>query len=359
VSQIGRRYGNIPPPEVMDAAGGSEVHARGRCPRRRRLWRAALLACLLGAGACRTPPSRAALSTRASAEHATRSGEWRAAADRWYELFLAGDGADAKPCLETARALIELGDGQSAAGILEVGLAHHPDDPDLLEMKGDALVASGFRLAAEAWYERALGQDPGRVSCLRSLARQRMALGKESAAVHPLQRIIELGGEDLETWLLLAKAQQADGELVAAYDAWCHALTLGEAGIPDVLQAALLCLEGSVREARPEAMRHCTGWLEHAVERDPQCTRAHFQLGVLYERSGEIDKAVGSYRRAIETDPACLMALTNLAILYSTTGDEAGTREMVDLALRLETDDGRRHALVRLLERFDGDADEE
>jgi Flp pilus assembly protein TadD len=94
-------------------------------------------------------------------------------------------------------------------------------------------------------------------------------------------------------------------------------------------------------------------WLRTAVERDPQCVRAHFQLGVLCEELGRREEAIEHYRRAVEIDPGCLMALTNLAILYSSHGDESHAREMVDRALALEQDGNRRRALQKLLDTFE------
>lgn len=302
------------------------------------------------AGCAAQSPRKATMGTRSSAERATRSGDWAAAADTWYAIFLNGGSSQVEPCVETARALIELGDAQSASSIVKVGLENHPDDPLLLEMMGEALAASGFRRAAEGWYERALARDPDCASCLRGLARQRMALGKESAAVRPLERLVALDEADYEVQLLLARSRTASGDLVGAFDAWSRAFELGHGELEDRLAAAVLYTDGRVRRAHPGAAAKCAGWLSESIARDPQCTRAHFLLGVLRERLGELGRAETSYRRAVETDPACLMALTNLAILYSTQGDLAKTQATVDRALALETDEHRRRALARLLE---------
>jgi len=351
----------------MDVEVGSLVHSdrtAGRPPcgrsrvesprvgtRARRGAAVVLLSVLTGLAGCTAQPARkATLETRSSAEHATRTGDWALAADRWYAIFLDGGSTQVRPCVETARALIGLGDPQSAASIVKVGLDHHPDDPRLLEVMAEALAASGFRRAAEGWYERALARDPDCITCLNGLARQRMALGKESAAVRPLERLVALDAADYEVEILLARARTACGDLVGAFEAWCRAFELEPGQPEDRLAAAVLYMDGRVRTAHPDAAATCAGWLRQSVESDPQCTRAHFQLGVLHERLGELDRAETAYRRAVETDPACLMALTNLAILYSARGDEAKTQAMVDRALALETDEHRRKALTRLVE---------
>jgi lipopolysaccharide biosynthesis regulator YciM len=123
--------------------------------------------------------------------------------------------------------------------------------------------------------------------------------------------------------------------------------------VEDTVEAASLIVDESFLRAHPEAAERMCGWLERAVAREPQCTRAHFQLGVLAEEVGRREEAIEHYRRAIEIDPACLMSLTNLSILYASLGDEKGTREMVSRALALEQDGNRRKALQKLIEPFD------
>ena len=43
--------------------------------------------------------------------------------------------------------------------------------------------------------------------------------------------------------------------------------------------------------------------LQKAIEVDPQCARAHMELGVLLHLSGEIPKALISFEKAVELAP--------------------------------------------------------
>lgn len=344
---------------VHQAAHGSPVRSSGGSSQAAGWRRMGLTAVAALVAACAGGvPRKADLETRSTAEQATRTGDWKAAADRWYAIFLAGGCAEVQPCVETARALIELGDPESASSIVKLGLDHHPDHADLLEMEAEALVACGFRRSAESSYARALAGHPDCRTCLLGLARQRMELGKESQAIRPLERLVALGCADYEVLSLLARARLAAGDVPGAFEAWCAAFDLepaigrelAEGEIADRLEAAMLFTDPSLQAVQPSAPEACGRWLKRVIERDPQNTRAHFELGVLYERCGKLDLAIGSYRRAVETDPACLVALTNLALLYSKRGEVSLTRAMVDRALALETDDGRRKALERLVE---------
>lgn len=316
---------------------------------------ALLIAALFAFAACQSHSSMPrAVETRSDtlpqAEAATRTGNWKMAAECWYSIFVSEDGKTVKPCAETARALLKLKDAESASNVLDRGLLKHPDDPDLNEMKGEALVALNYRRPAEDCFQKALKVDPTRVSALISLAKLRIALGYEGSAVAPLQKAIEITGGDFESYQLLARASSASGDPCGAYQAWVKAFTLGDGSVDSLVTASTLYMNDAVRRAHKDAASSCKRWLERAVERDPQCTQAHFELGVLHEELGNKEAAIKHYRRAVETDPGCLVALRNLAVLYASMGDEAKMREMVMRALPLEQDADRRRALLRLLE---------
>jgi tetratricopeptide (TPR) repeat protein len=278
-------------------------------------------------------------------------------------VWLATPQGDAQACAEAARAFLELGDAESAGNMLDQGIARFPKDANLVEWKSRSLEKLGFRRAAAEYLERALALEPNRASALLGLGRIRVELGLETAAVEPLRQFVAQTGGDAASHALLARALRGARDLSGSYQAWKRSFELGEPRVEDFLSAASLALDADVRAAHPEATATSRGWLELALSRDPMCTRAHFQLGLLSHELGAYAQAVEHYRRAVETDPGCLMAITNLAILYSGAGDEAGTRQMVARALDLERDEDRRRALRRLLDPFeskpeDSDAEE-
>jgi len=316
---------------------------------------AACALCFLGA--CHTrgalPQPSVESNPREAAVEAMQVGNWSLAAERWYAVFLQERDA-AEPCAMTARALLHTNDADSASHVLDIGLEKHPDDPDLCELKGDALVKLGFRRPAEEFYTRALKADPKRVSAMLSLASLRMDLGWEQAALAPLDQAIAIQGGDPATWYLLARARRAAGNPCGAYEAYEKSFGLQNGSVEDLVNAATLPLSDTLRSTHPEAPAVMLGWLERAVKQDPQCTKAHFMMGVLCESLGKSDDAIGHYRRAVETDPGCLMSLRNLAVLYAARGDVADTREMVTRALELEKDHDRRNALQKLIETAEG-----
>lgn len=315
---------------------------------------------LASIAACRTakaPKVRPGEPDAKAAAAATQRGDWRAAAERWWAVWLAAPNGDAKACAEAARALLQVGDAESASNLLDQGLAKFPQDPELVEWKSRTLEKLGFRRAAEEYLERALQIDPDRSSALLALGRVRVDLGLEMSAVAPLRKFIGQTGGDADSYALLAHALRGSGDMSGAYQAWLRVFQLGQPKVEDLLRASSLALDPDVRAAHPEAPSTSRGWLERALGMDPMCTEAHFQLGLISHELGAYEQAIAHYRRAVETDPSCLMAITNLAILYSGAGDEAQTRQMVGRALDLEKDTERRRKLQRLLDPFEKKSD--
>lgn len=329
--------------------------------RLRRAHGAAALACCalalgaFGAAGCRTQsklPRTVPVTKdlRSQAERASAAGKWDAAAQSWWSIFCASQQKDEHACAETARAMLRLEDPESAIGVLKQGIANNPASAQLHELHGDALVQRNFRRAAESCYQKAVELEPKRASAWRALGRVRLELGYEKGALEPLRRAVELGIDDAPIWLLVARAARGAGDTCAAFDAYQRAFERSSADTATYIEGSTLCLESVVCRTRPDAIAVCRGWLDRAIEIDPQCTLAHFQLGVLAELENDADRAIEHYCRAVEVDPAYLPALRNLALLYAQRRDVPNTRKTVERALELERDPDRRKALEKLLE---------
>ena len=52
----------------------------------------------------------------------------------------------------------------------------------------------------------------------------------------------------------------------------------------------------------------------------PRIPDAHYNLGLLYEEKGDIERAIGEFKKEIEIHPAAHPAHFNLALLYGKTG---------------------------------------
>ena len=291
---------------------------------------------------------------RPAAVQASLAGEWVPAAHYWREVFELSKGTDLRACLESAQAMSNLKDYEGASNILQLGLDEYPNNPDLLACKGDALVALGFRRSAEACYERCLEVSPNRIPVLCALGHLRLTLDRETAAVGPLQRALDLGCDKLSTRERLATAYRDSGRPAHAWVLYVSRMNLDPPASPEfVTEAACLALDPALLATHPDATAVALVWLECCLLLNPNHTEAHFQHGVLSEAIGNSLDAIDSYRRAIETQPSFLPALTNLALLFAELQHEGPCREMVARAVELESDHDRRIALWDLLGRFE------
>ncbi|MCH2106555.1 MAG: tetratricopeptide repeat protein [Planctomycetes bacterium] len=281
---------------------------------------------------------------------ASRRGDWAVAADLWHRVYLA-DGLDnSRACLETSRALAELGDPGSAEALLRDGLKRFPESAALHELHGRVLEETGWRRAAEAAYGKALEFQPGLVNSLAGLGRVRLQLGLETSAIPPLARLVELD-PSVESLRLLTEAARSAGDHVIAYDAYLHLFELSPGTLWEFVDAGSLGLSPSLRVERRASGPVCEAWLSRALELDPQCTRAHISLGRHRVLAGEDDEAAAYLLRALETDPASVEVIFELTELELRRGERDAASELLDQAGELVEDEASRTRLEALLAR--------
>jgi protein O-GlcNAc transferase len=288
-----------------------------------------------------------------TAQEAAAAEDWPQAADLWYRIHLSEQVKTALPYLETARALYNSGDHESACQMLRDGLAHFPEDQALLAYYASRLEELGFQRAAEMYYARLVEVDPDSYVGWLGLGRVRMGIGHELAAEEPLERALLLNPESAEAHTYLARSSQVSGDRPRAYDHYLEAIRLGANDPSLLLDAGSITIEEEVLRARPDASERGLSWISMVLEIDPQSTCAHYLRAVHLEKRGDKTGALVSYMRAAETDPSCVPALSRLAELYAEAGDLMRAGEMVNRALAVEQDPARRQALLGLLESGD------
>jgi tetratricopeptide (TPR) repeat protein len=293
------------------------------------------------------PSQRGQRADVVSARAATRQQDWATAASRWNDVFRTSGGSP-EACLETARAFLMLHQEECAKQVLDIGLEQFPTDPALLEMQGRVLSRMGFRRAAESCFEKSLSIDAKRPVALEELAKVRLELGLHAAATEVLQQRIRLGNCEPDVWLLAARASWQCGKLCDAFRAYEQAFQRPPCSTAELVSAASLYADERVRRKDEQAQRLALDWLTRAVQADPQCTLAHYYLGMIHEDRGDLECAAACYQRAAETDPACLSALTALAQLHHRRGNFEASRAFALRALELEKDSTRRAALERM-----------
>lgn len=317
---------------------------RGSAPARRG-WVAALALC--GWACTARPEAPVDRSAEATARAATARGDWSAAARLWNELLVAGGGPE--PYLETARALWNLRDEETAQALLDRGIALHPEDPGLHMLRGKLLRKRGFRRAAELDFSEVTELAPEDAEAWLELGRVLLELDLPVRAALCLEHHLKLAGPNPEASFLLGRSCAESGELAAAVESFDTSLGDTATVTRLVSAAGAVADERHADECAPYAER-ALAWVDRALEIDPQNAEASYVRGCLLEILRRDADALAAHERAVELDNFHLLAMTRAAELYARMGDVQRADRMIDRALDLNIASSRRRTLERLRE---------
>lgn len=271
--------------------------------------------------------AQAALQYEQAARLATEKGRSDEAIEAWLGLI------QLKPeRLEPARACAELlvaaGHNEQAAKVLREALGRAVSAPEEVQLAAWELLA---RLApgdgsAHDWlaktYAKRRDRD-GATRQLRLIADRQEKDGDDQALVDTLERIVVLGGEDVDLLRRLGDAHDHLGRTAAAVDAWCRAADLAvEAGRLDDAKLVIV----------------------RALENVPASAPLRARAAETALREGDRDTALVELRRAAD--------------LASGSGDAVHAKDLLGRLCALRVDDMvARLRLVELL-REQSDPDE-
>lgn len=220
-----------------------------------------------------------------------------------------------------------LGQFDQAAVMFRQACQLLPDDPIAHKDFGVALCAArqwdeaAAVLGALHESARDAAEQPDDV-LVRSLARCHLHLGRPRPAKLLLEPLAERDAHSAETWLLLAHAALADGDLMTARRAAQQAVTLqARSGEVHVL-LGYVCL-------RKRQDRLAAQAFETAVRLGANDAMTHCMMGRAYHRLGDLSRAGACYRRALQIDPACRPAQRLLAALPAPGAVEDSTADEV------------------------------
>jgi tetratricopeptide (TPR) repeat protein len=178
------------------------------------------------------------------------------------------------------------------------------------------------------------------------------------AALKVLERAATRWPDDTLLHLLIGRTHLKQGHGAAALPALQRSFELEpRAGTCLFIASAFDQLERS-----PEGVP----WLHRALEVDPNNEEAHYNLGCLRTRKGDLEGAIASLRRAIEIDPNYALAHAKLAYVLTSSVprplgfDDPNWVEAVEhykRAVELDPNDGWSHAHLTALDETDNVAD--
>ncbi|MCP4537475.1 MAG: tetratricopeptide repeat protein, partial [Chloroflexi bacterium] len=257
----------------------------------------------------------------------------------------------------------QLGDFDRAADWFAQALERHPHKPNLAWGLALSQANAGQLEAAIASFQRFKQLDPGRartfqvdltIEGLRKILRGELGphayqidtmlnrafhyadMGEWETALTWVNRVVELVPDDDDVLYNQARILQEVDE---------------DASIPIYERAASLTKDnarpaynlGNIYKRRGERERAITVY-EQAIAIDPTFSSPHHNLGTIYEEMGEMERAIELWRKTLEIDPShqnARIALRNAGVAEETEAD------------RREADrDRRRAALAKRVRRF-------
>ena len=215
---------------------------------------------------------------------------------------------DSSAELHKAEALIAGGDYAGAAQACDTYLAAHPGDLRALATKASFLERAGFGDEAIKVIQSAVGLHPEFPALAQMLGIARLRSGHYAAAVDELSGVVQQKPKDLNARANLGAALILGGRTRDAITSLRDGLkpTSLDAEALNNLGVAYLAL-GRIRSAAAN--------LERAVKR-LETPRILLNLGVVQERDGELEKALGTYEQVLRLrpqDPEAIAARKRLA----------------------------------------------
>uniref|UniRef100_A0A7S4UB31 Probable UDP-N-acetylglucosamine--peptide N-acetylglucosaminyltransferase SPINDLY n=1 Tax=Alexandrium monilatum TaxID=311494 RepID=A0A7S4UB31_9DINO len=227
-------------------------------------------------------PSAAALAELGSRLKA--AGDWRGAAERYYEALRLD------PTLLVAE--LNLGALFLASGDLQHALEHteraytlDPRSVDAMNNMGAICQAQANFETAAQWYRAALRLSP---SCEATLSGLAMALVSRGLQI---------------------KSQDPKGAIKCYQEALVHSPMNANAYYN-------LGVSYAERHKYDKALINYS----LTVHFDPRCAEAYNNMGVIYKEQENLDKALKCYHMAIQCNPRFAQTLNNLGVAYTTTG---------------------------------------
>ncbi len=265
------------------------------------------------------------------------------------------------PRLALVRYHLALNESTLAVAAAQQGVAAIPNQPDLLDALGRALISTRDLNQAESTYNKLAQLQRNSALPLLRLAEIHLMSGNRDDAVQQLKRALVLDPDNLLAQKTLSDVHIAErrfdaaiqiareiqkkhpkreigyaleGAAQAAQKHWEPAIAVYRAGLKAVPGSTELgarlhsLLEASGQ--RGEAERFMSQWLrEH-----PADAAFQFYLGDVAMMRGQLPQAEARYREVIKLQPDNALALNNVAWLLA-TGKKPGAVEMAERADRL------------------------
>jgi tetratricopeptide (TPR) repeat protein len=215
------------------------------------------------------------------------------------------------------------------------------EDAQAQTYRGMAYVVYGRQNAAQddirrgaALLQQALAERPAHGEAQFLLGFARLQLGEIQAAVAPLERSVEIGGEIPERLNALAQAYEAQGNDPALIEATYRRALEAQPAASDVWVNY-----GRFLETQGQVERAVQAY-ETAAREEPALVASHYNLGTAHLRLGRVEQGREALQEAVRLNPDHADALTNLGVLSAQRGNTEDAGRLFARAVAAEPDNG-------------------
>lgn len=209
--------------------------------------------------------------------------------------------------LTYAGSLLKRKQDEAGLAILDQGLAKHPNDPFLSNVKARTLLRHNRYDEVIAMSEEIGKERPGVGLAMRT--RVYVLKGEFETAMAEAEKMIEFSPKESQGYLVLSDIHLRRSDNAAA-------LTALERGLENAGPQPELLLEISKRHMAEGDDNKALTYLDAAIKRNDKFYKAYSLKGNIYSRMGRNAKAIESYQKALDISEVYVPALNNLAMLY-------------------------------------------
>jgi tetratricopeptide (TPR) repeat protein len=192
----------------------------------------------------------------------------------------------------------------------------------IAERKGDLATALQD-------YQKASEMDPQAIEVYRDLAQLNLRTGHTEAALHAAMRVKDLAPTESSSFLFLGHVYIARGDLSMAAQEYEKALQLD----PRNLKA----LENLGNYYSALNTKKALEYYKRYLEIEPHDAEIFFQMGFLYQKSGDTPAAINAFKKSIEYDPQQVASHLALAELFELKKSTAAAIEQYQECVKLDS----------------------
>jgi tetratricopeptide (TPR) repeat protein len=252
----------------------------------------------------------------------------------------------AKEAYARAVELEARGDHAAALPFLWEAAQRAPDDADVQNHLGEALERMGaFGEAVEA-YRRAIATRPAFRKATNHLILALVKAGRGREALARARAEVDAAPDDPDRHYTLGLAL-AEQDMPEASERFERVLELSP-------RHALARYNLALRHLRSDRLSEATVELNRVIAIEPR-PEAHYTLGVIYWRQGQLDRAVGALRAAVASEPKYAEAHYTLGAVLKARGDLVEAASSLRRAIAVRPDLTAAHNVLADVLRQSGD----